>query len=182
MFISYGDNPGLGQELWEVPFGEVIEGMEHVEALYSYGDMPPWGKGPVQGKIHNDPNYIKNDFPLLDKFETCTVKINKPSSAAVAAAEKAGTDDGQVEEVALGLDELAANGGRQAKEVGGGDGDDPLMQEQKQAEKETLGKAAIAGPFDDFMKVGAIVAGVIIVLLVFASLSRRKGKKKQRRE
>jgi cyclophilin family peptidyl-prolyl cis-trans isomerase len=37
MFISYGANPGLGKELWETPFGEVIEGMEHVENFYSYG-------------------------------------------------------------------------------------------------------------------------------------------------
>jgi hypothetical protein len=37
MFISYGTNPGLGKELWETPFGEVIEGMEHVEQFYSYG-------------------------------------------------------------------------------------------------------------------------------------------------
>jgi cyclophilin family peptidyl-prolyl cis-trans isomerase len=37
MFVSYGANPGLGRELWETPFGEVIEGMEHIEELYSYG-------------------------------------------------------------------------------------------------------------------------------------------------
>ena len=41
----------LGTQLWEIPFGEVIEGMENAINWYSYGDMPPWGKGPVQGKI-----------------------------------------------------------------------------------------------------------------------------------
>lgn len=39
MFISYGSAPSLGKEKWETPVGEVIEGMENVEALYSYGDM-----------------------------------------------------------------------------------------------------------------------------------------------
>lgn len=29
--------------------------MENVENFYSYGDMPPWGKGPEQGKIHGHP-------------------------------------------------------------------------------------------------------------------------------
>jgi len=27
--------------------------MENVRKLYSYGDMPPWGKGPEQGPIRN---------------------------------------------------------------------------------------------------------------------------------
>ena len=36
-FISYGEHKSLGRELWETPFGEVIEGMEHVEEFYSYG-------------------------------------------------------------------------------------------------------------------------------------------------
>jgi hypothetical protein len=57
----------------ETPIGEVIEGMENVEKFYSYGDMPPWGKGPVQGKIH-DPNYITENFPKTDHFLTCKVE------------------------------------------------------------------------------------------------------------
>jgi cyclophilin family peptidyl-prolyl cis-trans isomerase len=39
IFISYGSAPSLGNEKWETPVGEVIEGMENIEALYSYGDM-----------------------------------------------------------------------------------------------------------------------------------------------
>jgi hypothetical protein len=58
----------------ETPIGEVIEGMENVEQLYSYGDMPPWGKGPVQGKIHGHPEYIEENFPDLDKFIRCKVE------------------------------------------------------------------------------------------------------------
>lgn len=37
MFIAYGESEAFGRELWETPFGEVIEGMEHIEELYSYG-------------------------------------------------------------------------------------------------------------------------------------------------
>jgi len=39
MFVSYGSSSSLGEAKWETPMGEVIEGMENVEAFYSYGDM-----------------------------------------------------------------------------------------------------------------------------------------------
>ena len=74
LFIAYAPSSGFGRELWETPVGKVIEGMEHVEAFYSYGDMPPWGKGPVQGKIHSGPEYIEENFPLTDKFDVCRVE------------------------------------------------------------------------------------------------------------
>lgn len=48
--------------------------MENVEEFYSYGDMPPWGKGPIQGKIHGHPEYIEDNFPLTDKFVHCKVE------------------------------------------------------------------------------------------------------------
>jgi hypothetical protein len=79
LFIAYDGAGNLGQSPWETPFGEVIEGMDNVRKLYSYGDMPPWGKGPEQGPIRNrGSKYIEENFPLLDKFETCTVsKMNQ---------------------------------------------------------------------------------------------------------
>ena len=50
------------------------KGMDNVRRLHSYGDMPPWGKGPQQGPIRNQgARYIEENFPKLDKFETCTV-------------------------------------------------------------------------------------------------------------
>lgn len=75
LFIAYDRAGGLGQSPWETPFGEVASGMDNVRNLYSeYGDMPPWGKGPQQGPIRNrGSSYIEQDFPMLDKFETCTV-------------------------------------------------------------------------------------------------------------
>jgi cyclophilin family peptidyl-prolyl cis-trans isomerase len=90
LFIAYEPHKGLGVELWETPVGRVIEGMEHVRAFYSYGDMPPWGRGPVQGKIHSGREYIEENFPLTDSFETCQVerlrngKDAKANDAAVA--------------------------------------------------------------------------------------------------
>jgi hypothetical protein len=36
--------------------------------------MPPWGKGPVQGKIHGHPEYIEENFPKTDKFLHCKVE------------------------------------------------------------------------------------------------------------
>jgi len=74
LFISYGSAKSLGTQLWETPIGKVISGMNHAEEFYSYGDMPPWGEGPVQGKIHSHPEYIEEGFPLTDKFLQCTVK------------------------------------------------------------------------------------------------------------
>ncbi|KAL7462080.1 hypothetical protein ACHAXS_002481 [Conticribra weissflogii] len=77
LFIAYDRAQNLGTSPWETPFGEVVEGtQETVRKLYSgYGDMPPWGKGPEQGPIHSrGASYIEEDFPLLDKFETCSVE------------------------------------------------------------------------------------------------------------
>ena len=76
LFIAYDRASGLGNSPWETPFGEVVDGMDNVRNLYSvYGDMPPWGKGPQQGPIRNQGSkYIEENFPLLDKFQTCTVR------------------------------------------------------------------------------------------------------------
>ena len=170
LFISYGHNPGLGKELWETPFGEVVEGMEHVEELYSYGDMPPWGKGPVQPKIRNDPDYIKNDFPLLDKFLKCTVEIHKPIIDQ---------DEGIVldKKVDVTKEQRRVEEKVDVKKVSS-QGDDPveLKHRQNEAEEEAH---KILGPFDDMMQLGAVCAGVIVVFLLLAAVTRRKGGKKK---
>lgn len=59
--------------------GRVTSGLNHVHSFYSkYGDMPPWGNGPVQQKIHNGPQYIENNFPEMDQIIHCTVKRYQP--------------------------------------------------------------------------------------------------------
>lgn len=58
-----------------------------MERLYSYGDMPPWGEGPVQQKIHGHPEYIEQNFPLTDRFVHC--RVTRSGSGANAVAESA---------------------------------------------------------------------------------------------
>ncbi|KAL7516648.1 hypothetical protein ACHAWX_001640 [Stephanocyclus meneghinianus] len=78
LFIAYDKAQSLGTSPWETPFGEVMgkDSFDTVRKFYQgYGDMPPWGKGPQQGPIHNrGSRYIEENFPLLDKFNTCQVK------------------------------------------------------------------------------------------------------------
>jgi len=82
LFIAYEDLPGLGKSDWEVPFGIVTEGRETIDAWYTgYGDMPPWGKGPEQGKIHNRGNqYIHEEYPLTDFIKSCRILKEDGSS------------------------------------------------------------------------------------------------------
>jgi peptidyl-prolyl cis-trans isomerase A (cyclophilin A) len=74
LFIAYQHSNSLGTQVWETPIGRVKSGMEVAESFHSYGDMPPWGKGPVQGKIHAGPADLEEEFPLTDKFILCTVQ------------------------------------------------------------------------------------------------------------
>lgn len=75
LFVAYKRTSSLGTQLWETPIGVVIQGMENLEKLnHEYGDMPPWGNGPEQHKIHSlGKAYIEDNFPHLDKFLTCRV-------------------------------------------------------------------------------------------------------------
>lgn len=84
---------GFGQELWETPVGKISSGMEAVNQFYSqYGDMPPWGKGPTQQKIHDGGEaYMLENFPLMDRFLTCSVELQPPEpeqNAGTVAAPK----------------------------------------------------------------------------------------------
>eukprot|EP00568_Trieres_chinensis_P012147 CAMPEP_0183300898 /NCGR_PEP_ID=MMETSP0160_2-20130417/7173_1 /TAXON_ID=2839 ORGANISM="Odontella Sinensis, Strain Grunow 1884" /NCGR_SAMPLE_ID=MMETSP0160_2 /ASSEMBLY_ACC=CAM_ASM_000250 /LENGTH=287 /DNA_ID=CAMNT_0025463399 /DNA_START=20 /DNA_END=883 /DNA_ORIENTATION=+ len=83
LFISYSKSRSLGTQMWETPIGEVIEGMQNVHNFYSgYGDMPPWGKGPQQHRIHMEGRrYIDKDFPLLDRFLHCKVHAGGPENS-----------------------------------------------------------------------------------------------------
>jgi cyclophilin family peptidyl-prolyl cis-trans isomerase len=74
LFIAYGTSKSLGREPWETPLGRVTEGMEVAKAWYSYGDGGARGPGPDQSRIWNGPQYIENNFPLTDSFETCQVE------------------------------------------------------------------------------------------------------------
>ena len=70
LFISYGSAPSLGTMDWETAIGEVVGGFEEViKALNS-----EYREKPSQGKIHAGPEYINQEFPNMDYFDTCTVK------------------------------------------------------------------------------------------------------------
>lgn len=67
LFINFGDNSRL-DGMGFSPFGEVVSGMEVIDALYSgYGEGAPRGRGPDQGRLQGEGNaYLKKDFPELD--------------------------------------------------------------------------------------------------------------------
>ena len=74
MFINYGDNSRL-DEMGFPAIGEVVEGMEVVDALYSaYGDGPPTGTGPEQGSIQAEGNaYLDANYPELDRIVRASI-------------------------------------------------------------------------------------------------------------
>ncbi|MDE2312716.1 MAG: peptidylprolyl isomerase [Elusimicrobia bacterium] len=75
IFINYGNNSFLDSQGF-TPFGQVVEGMDVVESLYSgYGDGPPSGRGPDQGQLQGAGNsYLKSDFPNLDYVKTAVIE------------------------------------------------------------------------------------------------------------
>lgn len=67
VFINLADNANL-DGMGFSPFGEVVEGLDVVQGLYSgYGDGAPYGAGPDQGRIEGEGNaYLEREFPRLD--------------------------------------------------------------------------------------------------------------------
>jgi peptidyl-prolyl cis-trans isomerase A (cyclophilin A) len=70
------------------PFGQVTEGMEVVDKLYSgYGEGYPDGKGPDQGKVGNlGRPYLMKNFPLLDSIKAATIVPPAIPAAGAPAA------------------------------------------------------------------------------------------------
>lgn len=88
VFINYGNNLAL-DKMGFTPFGQVTDGIEVVDKLYSgYGEGYPDGKGPDQGKVGNlGRPYLMKNFPLLDSIKTATIVPSAvPAMAAPAAA------------------------------------------------------------------------------------------------
>lgn len=75
IFVSYKDNSSLDDRGF-APFGEVVEGMDVVDAFHSaYGDGPPRGEGPYQAQAHAQGNaYFDQEFPELDRVVRATVE------------------------------------------------------------------------------------------------------------
>ena len=68
------DNTNL-DEMGFAPVGQVVEGMEVVDNLYSgYGEGAPMGNGPLQHNILARGNaYLTESFPELDYVEQATI-------------------------------------------------------------------------------------------------------------
>ncbi len=75
IFINTADNTRLKQYGTFAPFGEVIAGMEAVDALYNgYGEGAPQGRGPSQSQIMSQGNaYLERAFPKLDAIVSAHV-------------------------------------------------------------------------------------------------------------
>ncbi len=75
IFINFGDNNRLDASGF-APFGQVVEGMEVVDALYGgYGEGAPNGRGPDQFRLNVEgEKYLARQFPKLDKINRATVE------------------------------------------------------------------------------------------------------------
>lgn len=86
IFINLADNARL-DGMGFAPFGEVVEGMDVVDKLYSeYGEGAPNGGGPDQGRLQSEgAAYIDKQFPKLDKIQTATV-VGAPAASPARPA------------------------------------------------------------------------------------------------
>ncbi len=76
LFINTDENRNLDGQGFS-PFGEVVEGMEVVDALYSgYGESPTrGGEGVYQAMaIARGDEYLNEEFPLLDRIEMAVLE------------------------------------------------------------------------------------------------------------
>lgn len=74
VFIDLGDNERLDADGF-APFGQVTEGIDVVEKLYSgYGEGAPQGNGPDQGRIESEGKaYLDQNFPQLDSIKSAVI-------------------------------------------------------------------------------------------------------------
>ena len=74
IFVNYKDNRPLDEDGF-APIGEVIEGMEAVDAFYSaYGDGPPRGEGPYQAMAQARGNeYLDAEYPELTRIQRAVI-------------------------------------------------------------------------------------------------------------
>ena len=74
LFINKADNRRL-DPLGFAPVGRVVEGMHVVDSLYQdYGEGPPRGFGPDQGRMGREGNrYLSREYPRLDSVVTARV-------------------------------------------------------------------------------------------------------------
>jgi len=80
LFINFGDNTQLDAQGF-APFGQVVEGMENVDKIFSgYGEQPDQGRITAQGKA-----YLDRSFPKLDKIISASIVPAAPAAPKTAA-------------------------------------------------------------------------------------------------
>jgi len=135
-----------------------------VKKFHSYGDMPPWGKGPVQGKIYSGPQYINNNFPLIDKMKSCTVQRIQAGSEgyvkdqavreATARSEGSGDDEEEEQEDDEWKDDFEEEEDDEVEQ----DGDEPpqdIAEEQRHRELDAaIGLKGSLGHHHRHVKIG----------------------------
>ena len=74
VFINFGNNGALDR-MGFAPFGQVVSGMNVVDALYAgYGEGAPQGNGPDQNRMQMEGNrYLSHDFKQLDYIKKATI-------------------------------------------------------------------------------------------------------------
>jgi len=77
VFINFKDNKFLDR-MGFAPFGQVVEGMDVVEKIYSED-----GESPDQSSIQSDGNaYLKKSFPKLDYIKKATIVADEAKADA----------------------------------------------------------------------------------------------------
>jgi peptidyl-prolyl cis-trans isomerase A (cyclophilin A) len=81
VFINFGDNSRLDSDGF-APFGQVVEGMDVVDKLYSgYGEGAPKGSGPDQSQVEaKGKAYLDSDFPKLDSIKSAVIVPPAPAT------------------------------------------------------------------------------------------------------
>jgi hypothetical protein len=72
---AFGKNP------WETPFAKLADqaSLDVVGRFFSYGDMPPYGKGVEPQKVYSQGYaYLSQNFPNLDYFSKCEIVADPP--------------------------------------------------------------------------------------------------------
>jgi peptidyl-prolyl cis-trans isomerase A (cyclophilin A) len=84
IFIAYENHSSLDASGF-APFGRVVRGMETVDTLYKgYGEGPPSGQGPSQGRIQSEGNaYLDREFPKLDRVLSAAI-VAQPTGSSPA--------------------------------------------------------------------------------------------------
>jgi len=76
LFLTLGNQPGLGRSPWEVPVGKVVQGLDVMKGIYSgYGDQVNQNR--LQPTSPGAAAYLAS-FPKLDRFKSCEIRDAAP--------------------------------------------------------------------------------------------------------